>query len=150
MERIQEEFIKNSRHFALLVHNNLFRPLITTGCVFLCWIQWYFWKFSKQKKHKQKYHGALLPVLYDCISFGKSYGINSFLLLSLIISNKMWIEICSYLLAHKYNNNTIYLVFNFNFCAYAWDTKCLLFTSFPYLSVFLHLLLGNLKFYNLR
>ena len=32
---------------ALLIHNNLFCSHITrTGCVFLCWIQWYFWKFS--------------------------------------------------------------------------------------------------------
>ena len=32
---------------ASLVHNNLFRFVImTTGCAFLCWIQWYFWKFS--------------------------------------------------------------------------------------------------------
>ena len=30
-----------------LVHNNLFRALVmTTGCVLLRWIQWYFWKFS--------------------------------------------------------------------------------------------------------
>ena len=32
---------------ASLVHNNSFRSLITTtGCVFLCWIQRYFSKFS--------------------------------------------------------------------------------------------------------
>ena len=32
---------------ASLVHNNLFRSLVTTiDCVFLCWIQWFFWKFS--------------------------------------------------------------------------------------------------------
>ena len=51
---------------ASLVHNNLFRFVImTTGCAFLCWIQWYFWKFSttiikdlytnKVKCAKQKY-----------------------------------------------------------------------------------------------
>ena len=32
--------------------------------------------------NKQKYQGALLPVLYVCISFRKSYGINSYLLLA--------------------------------------------------------------------
>ena len=32
---------------AWLVHNNLFRFVImTTGCVLVCWIQWYFWKIS--------------------------------------------------------------------------------------------------------
>ena len=32
---------------ASLVHNNFFRFVtMTTGCAFLCWIQWYFWKFS--------------------------------------------------------------------------------------------------------
>ena len=30
-----------------LVHNNLFHFLdMTTGCVYVSWIQWYFWKFS--------------------------------------------------------------------------------------------------------
>ena len=30
-----------------LVHNNLFHSLVTTtGCIFLSWIQWYYWKFS--------------------------------------------------------------------------------------------------------
>ena len=38
----------------------------------------------KQKSWKQKYPGALLPVPYGCISFRKSYGIYSCLLLSLI------------------------------------------------------------------
>ena len=33
--------------------------------------------------NKQKYHGASLPVLYDCISFRKIYGIYSYLLLIL-------------------------------------------------------------------
>ena len=32
---------------ALLVHSHLFSYLVTkAGCVFLCWIKWYFWKFS--------------------------------------------------------------------------------------------------------
>ena len=58
------------------------------ACIFLCWIQWYFWKFSTtiikdlytnkvncaKQKNIQKYHGALLPLLYHCISFLKSYG----------------------------------------------------------------------------
>ena len=31
---------------ASLVHNNLFRSLVTTsGCGFVCWIQWYFFPF---------------------------------------------------------------------------------------------------------
>ena len=91
---------------ASLVHNNLFRSFImTTRCAFLCWILWYFWKFSmiiikdlhsnkvdcaklknrKIPKYKQKYHGDLIPVLYDYISFCNSYGIYSYLLLSLKI-----------------------------------------------------------------
>ena len=84
---------------ASLVHNNLFRSLVTTtGCVFLWWIQWYFWKCSttiikdlyKNRvncatyKNIQKYYGALLPVLYVCVSFRKSYGIYSYILFSLI------------------------------------------------------------------
>ena len=43
-----------------------------------------------KQKNKQKYHGVLycteLSVLYVCISFRKSYGIYSYLLLSLINS----------------------------------------------------------------
>ena len=37
-----------------------------------------------KQKNIQKYHGALLLVQYDCISFRLRYGINSYLKLSLI------------------------------------------------------------------
>ena len=48
---------------------------------------------AKQKniqKYKWKYQGTLLPVLYDCISFCKSFEINSYILLSLTILCKQF------------------------------------------------------------
>ena len=41
--------------------------------------------FNNCRNNFQKYHGVLLPVLHVCISFRKSYGTYSYLLLSLII-----------------------------------------------------------------
>ena len=88
---------------ASLIHNNLFRFLVTTTrCVFACWIQWYFWKFSTtiikdlytnkvncvKQKYKQKYRQTksevCWPCKHICITFYKSNEIHSYLLLSLI------------------------------------------------------------------
>ena len=90
---------------ASLVHNNLFCSFDTTaGCVFLFWIQWFFWKFSatiikdlytikvhiclKQTNQNIKIwtkilwsFAARIPRVW--ISFHKSNGIYSYLLLSL-------------------------------------------------------------------
>ena len=46
---VSVSWILNVLEFRIsLVHNICFRSLVTTtDCVFLCWIQWYFWKFSK-------------------------------------------------------------------------------------------------------
>ena len=42
-------------------------------------------KKKNPEKKKQEYLGSLFLVLYDCISFRKSYGTYSYLLLSLKI-----------------------------------------------------------------
>ena len=85
---------------ASLVHNNLFRSLLTTnhGLRLFMLNPMVFLEISTtiiedlyankvdcaKQKNKQKYYAAWFPVLYDCISFHKSYGIYSYLLLSSI------------------------------------------------------------------
>ena len=58
---------KNVRKFCCLESSyarkvRMIGSLVTPGCIFLCWIEWYFWKISMtiiKDSHMNKYHFSI-------------------------------------------------------------------------------------------